>query len=259
MSFGRGLVVQWEVLSSLVVRETRTRYGNSRLGYFWALFMPIIGIGFFWGMMFLGRSRPPAGMDPVSFLTTGFLGYHVVADALDQASNGLSGNAALLVYPQVRPLDMVISRVCLEAITTSVVFAIIMTLNAAFLIDHLHIDDFFEVLQGFLLGTWLGGALGLCFATAKVVWPSIDRVKSVMMRPLLFVSGVFFTADGLPVALRDILVWNPILHAVEMIRSGWFGSYESTVSSTNYLLAWCIAATALGLMLEQSVRSRIEV
>ena len=92
MSFGRGLVVQWEVLSSLVVRETRTRYGNSRLGYFWALFMPILGIGFFWGMMFLGRSRPPAGMDPVSFLTTGFLGYHVVVDALDQGSNGLSGN-----------------------------------------------------------------------------------------------------------------------------------------------------------------------
>ena len=111
MTLRHGLVVQWEVLSSLIVRETRTRYGNSRLGYFWALFMPILGIGFFYGLLFLGRAPPPAGMDPVSFLTTGFLGYHVVTDALDQSANALGGNGALFVYPQVRPLDMVIARV----------------------------------------------------------------------------------------------------------------------------------------------------
>lgn len=257
MSLGRGLVVQWEVLSSLVVRETRTRYGHAKLGYFWALAQTMLGIGFFVAMFAFGRTPPPPGMDLIAFIATGFLGYEVVVHPIDQASGALSGNAALLVYPQIRPLDLVIARVCLEAITTSVVFAILMSANSVIL-GRLHIDNLFLVLQGFLLGTWLGGSIGLCFSAVRVAWPTFDRVRSVIMRPLMFVSGVFFTASGLPVAVRDILIWNPVLHAVEMIRSGWFGSYESDVADPTYVLVWCIAATSLGLMLERSVRSRIE-
>jgi len=258
MSFARGLVVQWEVLSSLVVRETRTRYGQAKLGYVWALVQAMLGIGFFLAMFALGRSNPPSGMDPVAFLATGFLGFELVTHPMDQAANSVSANAALLVYPQVRPLDLVIARVCLEAITVSVVFTIIMTANAVYL-GHVHIDDLFLVLEGFLLGAWLGGSIGLCFAGIRVAWPTFDRIRPILLRPLIFVSGVFFTANGLPQALRDILVWNPVLHAVEMIRSGWFSAYESSVADPTYVITWCLAASALGLMLERTVRSRVEV
>ena len=62
-TLGRAVVVQWEVISAMVLRETLTRYGGSRIGYAWALVRPMATIGLFLFMFFLGRTRPMAGMD----------------------------------------------------------------------------------------------------------------------------------------------------------------------------------------------------
>lgn len=256
MRLAHGLVVQWEVVTSLVVRETRTRFGDSKFGYAWALVQPMTVIAFFVLMFAIGRTRPTNGMDIIGFFATGLLGYDVVTNPIDRASAALAGNQALMVYPQVKPLDLVIARVSLEAITISAVFGIIMIANGLW-IGRVHVDDLFEVLEGFLLGTWLGGALGLVFCALNVISTWAERLRGIVMRPLFFVSGVFFTANGLPVMVRDVVRWNPILHVVELVRGGWYGTYESTVASPRYLLIWCVATTAFGLLLEQSVRRRV--
>ena len=87
----------------------------------------------------------------------------------------------------------------------------------------------------------------------------IDRIIPMTMRPILFVSGVFFTAKDLPAAVRDVLIWNPVLHAVEMVRDGWFISYHADYVEITYVLFWVLGCAYLGLLLERLSRRRLEL
>lgn len=258
MSLRHGLVVQFEVVHALILRETRTRYGDSDLGYVWAFIQPMIQVGFFAFMMILGRVRDSSGMDIFGFLITGILGYDMVTNGLERAINAVGGNQSLLLYPQVKVLDVVIARVVLEALTTMAVFAVFMTADSLF-VGRFHVDEPITVLLGLLLGGWLGGGLGMIFCALNVFSSGADKLRAIVMRPLFFVSGVFYTANGLPIAFQDVLVFNPVLHVIEMVRSGWYGSYQSQVADPVYLTGWCVVTTALGLLLEQAARSRVEV
>ena len=59
MEFFQALNVQGRVISALTLRETRARYGNSKLGFFWALFEPFAHVIVFIGIFSaLGRAIP---------------------------------------------------------------------------------------------------------------------------------------------------------------------------------------------------------
>lgn len=256
-SRARALVVQWEVVTALVLRETLTRYGDSSIGYIWALIRPMLTIGVFLMMAYLGRTREMAGMDLVGFFTTGLIAYDMVTFNLNQAANASKANRALLAYPRVRPVDTVIARVYLESATLVVVFAILMGLNAVYL-GELHVESWRGLLGAFGLGMWLGGSAGLVVCGLGTIWGTFHRVVDVMMRPLLFFSGVFYPGNALPPMIRDVLMYNPVLHVVELLRSAWFRGYESQFASPTYVAGWCVVLSVLGLMTERFARDQAE-
>jgi lipooligosaccharide transport system permease protein len=66
---------------------------------------------------------------------------------------------------------------------------------------------------------------GLTFAaTALIVtarassYASFSYYTTLVMTPLMLLSGVFFPIGGLPPLLQDIIHWLPLLHVVELIR-----------------------------------------
>ena len=40
------------------------------------------------------------------------------------------------------------------------------------------------------------------------------------MRPLFWISGIFFAAEALPDGVRAVLLRNPVLHTTEFVRAG---------------------------------------
>ena len=59
MELLNALNVQGRVISALTLRETRSRYSNSKLGFFWALFEPFAHVVVFIGIFSaLGRATP---------------------------------------------------------------------------------------------------------------------------------------------------------------------------------------------------------
>ena len=79
------------------------------------------------------------------------------------------------------------------------------------------------------------------------------------MRPFFWVSGIFFTASTLPLEARDLLLYNPVLHATELTRAGWFTRYEANFTNFSYAASWALALVLAGLVLERVVRRRIQV
>jgi len=258
MSPGTGLQAQLQIIHALVLRESRTRYGAHQLGYIWALLEPLFWVLTFYGIFYFTHRSLHFGMDIVSFITTGIIPYELFRETLGQSLNAIPANKALLFYPQIRPLDLVIARLSLEVVTLMTVFIIIMGAHSLYL-GELQIDNLLVLMCGLLLASLLGASLGLFFSALSVYTKVVDRIIPIVSRPLFFVSGLFFTVNELPEQARDLLLWNPVLHCVEMVRDGWFRSYHAVHVDLPYLLSWIVGFTYAGLVLERMARRRLEL
>ena len=258
MSLTTALQGQLQVIHALILRETRTRFGAHQLGYIWALVEPLFWVLTFFGIFyFTGRSMP-YGMDIVSFITTGIIPYHLFKETMARSQNAIQANISLLFYPQVHPLDLVIARVSLEVTILVTVFIIIMGAHSLYY-GELHIDSLLTVIVGMMLASLLGTSLGLFFSALSVYTKLVERVIPMLSRPLFFISGLFFTANELPAEARDILLWNPVLHCVEMVRDGWFPSYHAEHIDIAYVSFWILGFAYSGLVLERMARRRLEL
>jgi capsular polysaccharide transport system permease protein len=258
MTFARGLLVQSEVVYAILLRETRTRFGANKLGYLWALLQPTAMIFTFYVLFtVVGREAAP-GMAPFAFLATGIVPYLLFASSASRVAEAINGNKALLFYPHVQPLDLVIARSLLEAVTYAGVFIVLMGLHGVYQ-QELQIHSSLLIVVGFVLASLFGTTLGLVFCGLGQLSNAVDKARGPIMRPFFWVSGLFFTANSLPDAAREIVLFNPVLHAVELVRDGWFPAYEAVHASPAYVLAWSLGLAFAGLSLERVVRRRIEV
>lgn len=252
--FVQGLRVQAQVVYALILRETRTRFGKNRLGYLWAVIEPLLVIGTFAWLMAEGlRHSLPPGMTVLSFLATGFIPYHFFTDIHARMANAVQANKALLYYPRVLPIDLMWARFLLEFSTQFVVFLLVLGGDALYF-ERLTLDNVAELLLGLFLAAGLGAGVGVTFGALGTMYPVIDRIEGALFRPLMFISGIWFTANELPVEIREILLWNPVLHCVELVRDGWFKSYQARYADPWYPAAWALILIAIGLTLERVAR-----
>lgn len=256
-SLVQGALSQARVVHAVALRETRTRFGAHQLGYLWALLEPVFWIFTFGGMFWALGRLTPHGLDLIPFLATGIIPYELVMKTSDRVSSSIEANRALLFYPQVHTLDLALARGGLEIATSIAVFTAIVG-GYALWVRELHVDDVLRVLFGMGLAGLLGLALGLVLCASSVLSKSVDRIRGPLFRPLFWISGLFFTADAIPLHIRRYLMWNPILQCVEIVRDGWFTGYRSSEASPAYVLVWIILLAFAGLTLERAVRRRIQ-
>ncbi|HEY1145218.1 MAG TPA: ABC transporter permease, partial [Allosphingosinicella sp.] len=84
---------------------------------------------------------------------------------------------------------------------------------------------------GFLLASGVGGAFGYALASLGGSGSSLTRASAIILRPMFYLSAVFYTANELPLDWQEWLAWNPVLHAIEVMRSGIFLDYESEIAN----------------------------
>lgn len=257
-TWSRGLSAQLRVLEALILRETRTRFGANHLGYLWAFIEPLTMILTFYAMFVIAERTAPSGLALAPFLTTGIVPFMAFRSTANRSTSAIDANKALLFYPQVRPLDLILARSVLEVATLASVFAVLLGAHA--LIEQsIEFDDLLVTLLGLTLAGLLGVSLGLILCAASVFSKAVDRIQSPLFRPLFWVSGLFFTANDLPARVRDIMLLNPVFHVVEIVRDGWFRGYTARHASVGYVLAWILFLTLLGLTLERVARRRLEL
>ena len=254
-----GLTLRVQVIHALILRETRTRYGRYRLGYVWALLDPLLFVGMFSAVFYLFDRRLPYGMDAVSFIATGIIPYQLFTTTTGQAVQAINANRGLLFYSQVQPLDLVAARVLLEFATTAVVFVIIMGSSVLLGITRAELHNPLMLMEGFVLGAALGGSVGLVFCGLAVLVPSVEKIYPPILRPLFWISGIFFAAEELPSQFLNVLMYNPLLHVIELIRAGWFASYRGDYADAGYVAAFIFVLLFFGLTLERVARRHLEL
>lgn len=251
------LNTQRRVIRALMIRETRTRFGDSNLGYGWALLEPILHIALL-SVVFalLMHGSPPIGTEFFIFYFTGLIPYHVFVHSSGAMTFAITGNAPLLQLPLVTTFDVILARGLVEFATDVIVSVLLLIGFAAIGLKAVPVDLWTPAIA--LIATaLLGFGIGFINAVVAVFIRSWDRSYAQITRALYFCSGIFYVPGMMPDWVRDLLGWNPLLHAIDWFRSGFFESYQPHWLDRRYLLLTGLSAILAGLALHAGLRRKL--
>ena len=250
------LVVQGRVLYALILRETKTRYGEHKMGFVWAFIEPMVMILVMYLIFGAMRSMATGGIPIATFIIAGFVPFSMLRDTMSQTQGAIQQNTTLLGFPQVTTFDLIIARALLELAVLLSVFALLM-LGAHLLGVDARCENPLGVLAACLLLWILGLGLGFIFASVSPIVPSTRQITTQLLgRPLFLGSGLFYSIESLPEGVRDVLLYNPVLHLVELSRSEYFYEFESAYASWSYAASFSFGLLAFGLIVHRAMRKK---
>ncbi|MGE5636353.1 MAG: ABC transporter permease [Nocardioidaceae bacterium] len=97
----------------------------------------------------------------------------------------------------------------------------------------------FALVAAVALGLLLFSALGLVVGIYAETWDHTTFISSIVILPLVFVGGVFYSVDVLPSPWHELSHVNPLFYLVNAIRFGFLGDSDVSV--------WLSLAVTAGL------------
>jgi len=257
ISLYRSLTIQFRVVGALLMRETLTRYGRHNIGVLWLIGEPLLFILGVSIMMYVARLGALFPVPLIAFIISGYSSACLWRNAAARCIRALEPNQALMYHRNVQILDIFISRVLLELIgvTASLTALTVFFVSIGAMSWP---QDMILVFGGWALLCWTGFALACIvgvFSERSRFFVSIWQMVSFL---LFHASGALFMVDWLPRGIQDAILWVPMVHGVEMVRHGYFGTIVPTHENPMYLVAANLFLTLIGLALVRASGRRIQ-
>jgi capsular polysaccharide transport system permease protein len=183
------------------------------------------------------------------FLVTGLLPFFMFRNLARRLPNAIASNRGLYAYRQVKPIDALIASALVEiGLSSAVYLSALMVLG--WLGYHWLPVRPLELLVVSVVLLAFGIGLGLVFSVAAHERPRVKNVINMAFLPLYLMSGVIFPLTAFPLQVREWLIWNPVLHLLELGRS-YFIPFYRPMDGVNlaYPAAVSLVTLALGLSL----------
>lgn len=183
----------------------------------------------------IGRASPIASDLPI-FVATGMMPYLTFRAVITSMNRAIRAERHLLVFGPARSEDIFTATAFAEGLNTLLVVGSVGLLLA--LTSHVPLpQDTLAALFGLFLAWALGVSTGRLAALLSLLSDSARRSIPMILRPFFWISGIFFVAHELPAQAAEWLWWNPLLHITEILRSGYFTNFDSTLADARVPLA----------------------
>ena len=237
------------IVDALMLREARTMFTHTRLGYAWALFEPMMHVFVLSvALSVMGaNTQPPIGDYLPLFYMTGVLPYLFFCHLTERGMDAARANRAVLNLSVVSLGDVLVARLVLRAATDIVVLIVTLGIFIALDLAALPADTFAMVCAYLCLFAFSFG-LGMMNMVASSFTGVLDKLWPIMLRAQYFVSGIFYHPDMMPPEVREMLLWNPLMHFIEWVREAYFPLYVSPYLDTVYLVQWTAGLLLFGLL-----------
>ncbi len=172
------------------------------------------------------------GVSYGAFIVPGLIMLTVFTQSLSNASFGIhmprfSGTIYEILSAPISAFEMVLAYVGAAA-TKSVVLGLIILLTAslftsievaypALMFFYLVLVAFAFSLAGFIIGIWAEG------------FEELQFIPMLIVTPLTFLGGVFYSIDMLPDTWRTISLFNPVVYIVSGFRWCFYGTGDVTI------------------------------
>jgi ABC-2 type transport system permease protein len=199
-----------------------------------------------------GRMSEVNGVSYGAFIVPGLVMLSLFTESISNASFGIhfpkfTGTIFELLSAPVSPFEIVLGYVGAAA-TKSILLGLIILGTASFFVP-------FEILHpiwmmafmvltavtfslfGFIIGIWAKN------------WEQMQLIPMLVVTPLTFLGGAFYSIDMLPPAWRTVTLFNPLVYLISGFRWSFFGTSDVSVSvslaMTLVFLLVCLALVAV--------------
>jgi ABC-type polysaccharide/polyol phosphate export permease len=229
-----------------VLREMLTRYGRHNIGFLWLFVEPMLftlGVTALWTAT---ESFHGSDLPIVAFAITGYSSVLLWRNMPGRCIGALAPNLALLYHRNVRPIDIYLARLILEAAGATMSF-VFLALFFSF-IGWLELpEDVLQITTGWLMLAWFGSGLALFLGAMSETSETVEKLWHPMSYILFPLSGAAFLVDALPRAAQEAVLLLPMVHGVEYVREGYFGSQINAHYDLAYMALINVLLTLLGL------------
>jgi ABC-2 type transport system permease protein len=191
---------------------------------FQSIFTPVLTTSLYFvvfGSAIGGRIHEVGGVPYGAFIIPGLMLLTILSESISNASFGIylprfTGTIYELLSAPVGVAETLLGYVGAAA-TKSVILASIILITARFFVPYHIVHPFWAIsflllitisfcLLGFILGCWADG------------FEKLQVVPLMVVTPLTFLGGTFYSIDMLPEPWRTITLFNPIVYLVNSFR-----------------------------------------
>jgi ABC-2 type transport system permease protein len=186
-----------------------------------------------------------------SFIVPGLIMLSILTESVSNASFGIylpkwSGTIFELLSAPVSYVEVLIGYVGAAA-TKSVMLGVLILVTARVFVPYGIVHPVWMVaflvltavsfsLLGFILGVWAGN------------FEQLQVVPLMILTPLTFLGGAFYSISMLPPLWQKITLFNPVVYLISGFRWSFYGTADVNVlasaAATLCFLALCVAAVA---------------
>lgn len=252
----RSWSIQRRVVGALLMREILTRYGRHNLGFLWLFIEPMLftlGITALWT---LSGAAHGSSLPIVAFALTGYSSVLLWRNMPSRCISAIEPNLSLLYHRHVKIIDLYYARLVLEAMGATISFVVLALLfiSIGWLAPP---EDVLKIVLAWVLLTWFGAALAIFLGSLAYDNEIVDRIWHPAAYLLFPLSGAAFLVDPLPKPAQEFVMYLPMVHGVELLREGYFGSAMNAHYDIGYMAGFCAILTLLGLLQTRTVDRKV--
>jgi lipopolysaccharide transport system permease protein len=211
-----------ELLYFFSWRDLKVRYKQTVIGVLWSILQPLITMLVF--TFFFGKlvGIPSDGVPYPIFVYTGLLFWQFFSDALNETSNALIANRAIITKVYFPRLILPVSAV----LTKFVDFAISSIILVGLMIYYGYTPNLsgLLILPLLLVLTFMSAiGLGLLLSAVNVKYRDVRYALPFFIQLLLFVTPVIYPAS-IAGAYSKVLALNPMMGVIQSARAALLGT-----------------------------------
>ncbi|MDP9199423.1 MAG: ABC transporter permease [Pseudomonadota bacterium] len=197
------------------------------------------------------RMSEVGGVSYGAFIVPGLVMLSLFTESISNASFGIhfpkfTGTIFEILSAPVAAWEIVLGYVGAAA-TKSVLLGLIILATASFFVPIQILHPFWMMtfmlltavtfsLFGFIIGIWAKN------------WEQMQLIPMLVVTPLTFLGGAFYSIDMLPPAWRTVTLFNPVVYLISGFRWSFYGASDVGVgislAMTVVFLAICIVTVA---------------
>lgn len=236
----RSFAIFTTVIFALFLRELKTRFGESRLGYAWIVLEPMLHIVMLLIIFSVFSNRMMPQVPFSLFLITGLIPFFLFKNIAMALMGSIPGNLALFSYKPVKPFAVYITRTILEVLIYGTIFGFILVVFWWFALAPFSIAFPLELIGITLLIIMFSVSIGIALSVLVHKFESLKMLVKIVFTLLYFVSGIMYPLWIIPSEYLRYLQYNPLLHLIEMFRESFFSYYPQIEGVSISLPLWTI-------------------
>lgn len=219
----RSSAIEGRVIHALLLREILTRFGRHNIGFLWLFVEPMLftlGVTTLWT---LTKAVHGSNLPIAAFALTGYSSVLLWRNMPARCIGAVEPNLSLMYHRNVKVIDIFVARLVLEGGGASISFVVLsLVFMSIGIIDPP--EDVLQVIGGWLMLTWFGASLALLLGSLAQESELIEKLWHPFAYLLFPLSGAGFLVDALPRVGQQYILYLPMVHGVEYLREGFFGS-----------------------------------